>query len=68
MFQDMTDEEIVGAIDKLVAGVREVISDLSPAERERLLRSIRAVSSDIADRLEAPSNRNHQSGKSRTSR
>jgi hypothetical protein len=53
------DKQIVAAIDKLVLGMRGVINDLSPAERQRVLASVRAISPDVADRLEAPSCRNH---------
>jgi hypothetical protein len=52
-------KQLAAAIDKLVLGVRGVINDLSPAERERVLASVRAISPDVADRLEAPSARNH---------
>jgi hypothetical protein len=53
------DEQITAALDKLVSGMRVVIDGLSPDERKRVLASIRAISSDIADRLETPSGRNH---------
>jgi hypothetical protein len=55
----MTDQEIVAAIDKLVSRMRGVIDEMSPEVRKRALKSIRTISSDIADRLEAPSSRNH---------
>jgi hypothetical protein len=56
----MTDDKhITATIDKLLLSMRGVINELSPVERERVLTSIRAVSADIAERLEAPSSRNH---------
>jgi hypothetical protein len=55
----MTEPEIVAAIDKLVSGMRGVIDELPPEARKRVLTSIRAISNNIADRLEAPSGRNH---------
>jgi hypothetical protein len=51
--------EITATIDKLVRRMRGVINELSPDERKRVLTSIRAISGDIADRLEAPSSRHH---------
>ena len=53
------DKQITATIDKLVVGMRSVIDELSPDERKRVLTSIRAISNDVADRLEAPSGRNH---------
>jgi hypothetical protein len=50
------DKRIVTAIDKLVWGMRGVTDEMSPDERQVLL-SVRAISGDIADRLEAPSSR-----------
>ena len=47
------------AIDDIVTGMRRVIDELPPAERKLVLTSIRSKWSDIADRLEAPSSRNH---------
>jgi hypothetical protein len=47
------------ALDDIVTGMRRVIDDLSAAERKLVLTSIRSKWSDIADRLEAPSSRNH---------
>ncbi len=55
----MDDKRIVSAVDRLVSGMRGVIDEMSPEVRKRVLTSIRAVSSDIADRLEAPSVRKH---------
>jgi hypothetical protein len=52
------DKQIVTRIDKLVSGMRGVIDELPPEARKRALTSIRAISNDIADRLEAPSSRN----------
>ena len=53
------DKQIAATIDKLVSGMRGVIDELSPEARKRMLSSVRAISDDIADRLEAPSSRNH---------
>ena len=53
------DKQITAKIDKLVLSMRGVIDELSPDERTRVLTSIRAISNDVADRLEAPSGRNH---------
>jgi hypothetical protein len=53
------DKQITATIDKLVVSMRGVIDELSPDERNRVLTSIRAISNDVADRLEAPSSRNH---------
>jgi hypothetical protein len=47
------------AIDDIVTSMRRVIDQLTAAERKRILSSIRSKWSDIADRLEAPSSRNH---------
>jgi hypothetical protein len=47
------------AIDDIVAGMRRVIDELPAVERKLILTSIRSKWSDIADRLEAPSSRNH---------
>jgi hypothetical protein len=47
------------AIDDIVTGMRRVIDQLPAAERKLILTSIRSKWSDIADRLEAPSSRNH---------
>ena len=47
------------AIEDIVTGMRRVIDQLPAAERKRILSSIRSQWSDIADRLEAPSSRNH---------
>ena len=53
------DKEIIATIDKIVSGMRDVIDELSPDERKRVITSICAISNDVADRLEAPSGRNH---------
>ena len=53
------DKEIIATIDKIVSGMRDVIDELSPDERKRVITSIRPISNDVADRLEAPSGRNH---------
>jgi hypothetical protein len=53
------DKQIAAAIDKLISGMRGVINDLSLAEQKRVLASVRAISPDVADRLEAPSWRDH---------
>jgi hypothetical protein len=55
----MDDRRVTAAIDKLVEGPRDIIELMSADERKRLLSSIRAISSDFADRLEAPSDRKH---------
>jgi hypothetical protein len=57
-FSDDREDEAL-AIDTIVTGMRRVIDQLTAAERHRILTSIRSKWSDIADRLEAPSSRNH---------
>jgi len=47
------------AIDDILAGMRRVIDQLPADERKLILSSMRSKWSDIADRLEAPSSRNH---------
>jgi hypothetical protein len=47
------------AIDEIATGMRQVIDQLPAANRKLILTSIRSKWSDIADRLEAPSSRNH---------
>jgi hypothetical protein len=47
------------AIDDIMTGMRRVIDQLPASERKLILTSIRCKWSDIADRLEAPSSRNH---------
>jgi hypothetical protein len=47
------------AIDEIVTGMRRVIDQLSAAERKLILTSMRSKWREIADRLEAPSSRNH---------
>ncbi len=54
---DREDEAL--AIEKIVTGMRLVIDELPAAERKLVLASIRSKWRDIADRLEAPSSRNH---------
>jgi hypothetical protein len=51
------DEALV--IEDIVTGMRRVIDQLPAAERQLILTSMRRKWSDIADRLEAPSSRNH---------
>jgi hypothetical protein len=46
-------------IEDIVTGMRRVIDQLPAAERKLILTSMRRKWSDIADRLEAPSARNH---------
>ena len=56
----MMDRKIASEIELLVQGMRSVIEQLSPDERKLIISSIRARSGDeVADRLEAPSGRNH---------
>jgi DNA-directed RNA polymerase specialized sigma24 family protein len=56
----MMDRKIASEIELLVQGMRRVIEELSPDERKLVISSIRALSGDeVADRLEAPSGRNH---------
>jgi hypothetical protein len=56
----MIDRKIASKIELLVQGMRSVIAQLSPDERKLVISSIRARSGDdVADRLEAPSGRNH---------
>lgn len=49
------DKQIVLVVEKLILGMRGVIDSLAPAERKRVLASLRSISPDVADRLEAPS-------------
>jgi hypothetical protein len=58
-FYDDRGTEALAIIDDIVTGMRRVIDQLPAAERKRILSSIRSKWSDIADRLEAPSSRNH---------
>jgi hypothetical protein len=53
------DKQTAAAIDKIVSRMRDVVDELAFDERRQVLLSIRAISGDIADRLEAPSSRNH---------
>jgi hypothetical protein len=53
------DKQTAAAIDKIVSRMRDVVDELAFDERRQVLLSIRAVSGDIADRLEAPSSRTH---------
>jgi hypothetical protein len=56
----MMDRKIASEIELLVQGMRSVIEQLSADERKLVISSIRARSGDeVADRLEAPSGRNH---------
>jgi hypothetical protein len=56
----MMDRKIASEIELLVQGMRSVIDQLSPEERKLIISSIRARSGEeVADRLEAPSGRNH---------
>jgi hypothetical protein len=54
---DREDEALV--IEDIVTGMRRVIDQLSYAERTLILSSMRRKWNDVADRLEAPSTRNH---------
>jgi hypothetical protein len=54
---DREDQALV--IEEIVSGMRRVIDQLSAAERKLILTSMRRKWSNIADRLEAPSSRNH---------
>jgi hypothetical protein len=56
-FYNREDEAL--AIDDIVTGMRRVLDQLPAVERKLILTSIRSKWSDIADRLEAPSSRNH---------
>ena len=53
------DKQTAAAIDKIVSRMRDVVDELAFDERRQVLFSIRAISGEIADRLEAPSSRNH---------
>jgi hypothetical protein len=53
------DKQTAAAIDKIVSRMRDVVDELAFDERRQVLLSIRAISGEIADRLEAPSSRNH---------
>jgi hypothetical protein len=60
LFHIMMDRKIASEVELLVQGMREVIEQLSADERKFVISSIRARSGDeVADRLEAPSGRNH---------
>jgi hypothetical protein len=52
-------EDAALAIDDIITGMRRIIDELPAAERKFILTSMRSKWSDIADRLEAPSSRNH---------
>ena len=52
-----TEEQVL--IERLIAGMRAVIDELSPKDRQRAIDAIRAVDREIAQRLEAPSNKTH---------
>jgi hypothetical protein len=52
-----TEEQVL--IERLVAGMRTVIDELSPDDRQRAIATIRAVDRDIAQRLETPPNKTH---------
>ena len=54
---DREDQALV--IEEIVSGMRRVIDQLPAAERKLILTSMRRKWSNIADRLEAPSSRNH---------
>ena len=56
---EIEDEQAVVTIDTFVARMRAVVDELSFNEQRQVLLSIRAISGEIADRLEAPSSRNH---------
>jgi len=43
-------------IERLIAGMRAVIDELSQKDRERAIAAIRAVDQEIAQRLETPPN------------
>ena len=51
------DKQTTAAIDKIVSRMRAVVDELAFDERRQVLLSIRAISKEIADRLEAPSSR-----------
>ena len=53
------DKQTAAAIDKIVSRMRDVVDELAFDERRQVLLSIRAISGEIADRLEAPSSRDH---------
>ena len=46
-------------VERLIAGMRAVIDELSPEDRQRAIDAIRAVDRDIARRLETPPNKTH---------
>ena len=52
-----TEEQVL--IERLIADIRAVIDELSPAERRRAIAAIRAVDWEIAQRLETPANKTH---------
>jgi hypothetical protein len=52
-------KQTAAAIDKIASRMRAVVDELAFDERRKVLLAIRAISGDIADRLEAPSSRNH---------
>jgi hypothetical protein len=56
-YSDREDEAL--AIDDIITGMRRVIDQLPASERKLIVTSIRSKWSDIADRLGAPSSRNH---------
>jgi hypothetical protein len=48
------DKQTAAAIEKIVSRMRAVVDELAFDERRQVLLSIRAISGEIADRLEAP--------------
>jgi hypothetical protein len=52
-----TEEQVL--IERLIAGMRAVTDELPPKDRRRAIDAIRAVDREIAQRLEAPSNKTH---------
>jgi hypothetical protein len=52
-------KKVATAMDKLTMRMRTIIDAMPADERDRVLKSVRAISSDLADRLKAPSSRSH---------
>jgi hypothetical protein len=55
----MGDRNPTGAALRLVVGLRLVIDQMPPEQRERVIEAIRGVAPGVAERLEAPSSGNH---------
>jgi hypothetical protein len=51
--------DLTAAAERLVVGLRLVIDQMPPEQRERVIEATRGVVPGVAERLEAPSSGNH---------